>query len=171
MNCGVEKSFVRNSIPKRGRMNREVESGRSGGAGGRGVLAIMPESRQCSATTKAGTRCRLLAIDALGLCNQHHPEYAGLRQRNAAKGGRSGGRGRSSPASAELRRLAARLEELAEACVQGRLDPKAGAVASQLYGQSRAALRDSVSAHEIEDLERRLERLEDTLEERNHASR
>ncbi len=133
------------------------------------MLATLSESRQCSATTQAGTRCKLLAIDRLGLCNRHHPEYAVARKENAAKGGRRGGRGRPAPASAELRRLAARLEDLAEQVISGDLEPRAGAVVAQLLGQSRAALRDSASAHEIEDLEKRLERLEDSLEERARA--
>jgi hypothetical protein len=121
---------------------------------------------RCRATTRSGQPCRGMAIDALGLCVAHHPEYADARERGARTGGKRGGRGRPSKASAELARLQGRFEEIAARVESGALDRGKAAVMVQALGGARACVRDSVAAREQEEIDVRLAELEDELEAR-----
>ncbi len=120
---------------------------------------------QCSATTRSGARCKGVAIDGLGLCVSHHPEFAHARRRNASRGGKRGGRGRRSPATAELARLQEHFEDLAENVLAGTLDRGKAAVAIQALNGARACVRDAVAAREQEEIAQRLDALEDELAE------
>ena len=116
---------------------------------------------KCTAITRGGNRCKGDAIDSSGYCYSHHPDYAEDRKRAARKGGKRGGRGR--PVT-ELARLGARFEELADMVLRGELDRADGAVAGQLLNGARACKRDGLKAKEVEELERRLEELEELME-------
>ena len=65
--------------------------------------------------------------------------------------------------SAELARLQRRFEELAEAVLAGEVERGVGAVAGQLLNGARACVRDALAAREAEELEARLEQLEEAL--------
>jgi hypothetical protein len=118
---------------------------------------------KCAGITKAGTACKGIPIDGSSYCYVHHPDHADERRRHGSKGGRRGGRGR--PVS-ELARLGARFEELANQVLRGEVDRSDGAVAGQLLNGARACVRDGLKAKEVEELETRLEELEQVLEQR-----
>lgn len=121
---------------------------------------------KCTGITRDGERCRGIAIDGSDYCYAHDPDRAEERRRAAAKGGKRGGRGRPS---AELARLQARFEDLAEKVLSGDIVRGVGAVAGQLLNGARACVRDSLAAREQEELVARLEALEEALEHKNEA--
>ena len=114
----------------------------------------------CSGITGAGARCRAIAISGSDYCHAHHPDRAEARRRSARKGGQRGGRG--SPLG-DVARIQARLEELAEAVLDGQVDRANAAVAGQLLNYAVEALRTGLKVREQEELEGRLEELEDLL--------
>ena len=118
----------------------------------------------CSGIRADGGRCRAQAISDSQWCFSHHPDYEEQRRRRASKGGKLGGRGRPSPATAELDRLRANFEELAEKVLSGEVERGVGAVAGQLLNGARACVRDGLAAREQEELVARLEALEAALE-------
>jgi hypothetical protein len=118
---------------------------------------------KCAGITQAGTACKGVPIDGSQWCYVHNPHYAEERQRHGAKGGKRGGRGRPS---AELARLQARFEELAEQVLAGEVERGVGAVAGQLLNGARACVRDALAAKEQEEILDRLEELERVLEQR-----
>ncbi len=121
---------------------------------------------KCSGITQAGTACKGIPIDGSQWCYVHHPGRTDERRRHGSKGGKRGGRGR--PVT-ELARLASRFEELADMVLRGEVDRADGAVAGQLLNGARACTRDGLKAKEVEELEQRLEALEDVLKTRRTA--
>jgi hypothetical protein len=91
------------------------------------------------------------------MCYSHHPDHEQDRRQAARKGGKRGGRGRPS---AELRRLQARFEGLADRVLAGEVERADGAVAGQLLNGARACIRDGMTAREQEELEARISALE-----------
>jgi hypothetical protein len=116
---------------------------------------------KCTGITRAGERCKGIAIDGSDYCYAHDPDRAEERRRNAHKGGKRGGRGRPS---VELARLQGRFEELAEKVLSGDVERGIGAVVGQLLNGARSCVRDALSAREQEELVARLEALEEALE-------
>src|SRR5829696_5748008 len=106
----------------------------------------------CSGIKADGGRCQAPAITGSMYCVGHDPTRVAERRRRSSKAGRAGGRGR---ASAELKRLQHRLEELA----------------GQLLGGARACIRDGMAAKEQEELIERLEALEQAEEQRMQERR
>jgi hypothetical protein len=123
---------------------------------------------KCTRITRAGERCKGIAIDSSGYCYAHHPERAEDRTRAARKGGKRGGRGRPV---AELGRLQSRFEELAEQVLSGEVERARGAVAGQLLNGARSCVRDGLTAREQEELVERMEALEQALEQRKDGRR
>ena len=127
---------------------------------------------RCSGIRADGGRCGAQAIRRSEYCVNHHPDYEDARRRRNSKGGKRGGRGRPS---AELARLQARFEELAEKILDEdkdkRLDRAVAAVAGQLLNGARACVRDALAAKEQEELVARLEALEERLERNNGGGR
>jgi hypothetical protein len=121
---------------------------------------------KCAGITQAGTACKGIPIDGSQWCYVHHPETAGTRRRDGAKGGKRGGRGR---AVVELARLHHRFEELADKVLAGEVDRGDASVAGQLLNYARACLKDALAAREQEELVERLESLEKSLEEGGHG--
>jgi hypothetical protein len=101
-------------------------------------------------------------------CIGHDPDQAEARRRRASKGGKRGGRGRPS---AELARLQARFEDLAEKVLSGEIERGVGAVAGQLLNGARACVRDGLLAREQEELVSRMEAIEAALEEQKSERR
>jgi len=112
---------------------------------------------KCTAITRVGGRCGGVAIGDSGLCYSHHPDHEQDRRQAARKGGKRGGRGRPS---AELHRLQARFEGLADRVLAGEVERADGAVAGQLLNGAKACVRDSLTAREQEELEERISALE-----------
>jgi len=115
----------------------------------------------CSSIRADGGRCQAQAMRNSEWCINHHPDQAEVRRRRASKGGKRGGRGRSS---VELARLQSRFEELADKALSGEVERGVGAVVGQLLNGARACVRDGVAAREQEELVARLTALEEALE-------
>ena len=119
----------------------------------------------CTAITGSGTRCKGIAIDSSGLCHAHHPERAEQRSRAARKGGKRGGRGRPVAELAALRDENAELRRrLLEGGEEG-LAPGVVAVAIQSINTDIRAVVAALKAREQEELEGRLEALEEHFEQ------
>jgi len=91
---------------------------------------------KCSGITQAGTACKGIPIDSSCYCYVHHLAHTEERRRHGSKGGKRGGRGRPS---AELARLEARFEELADKVLAGEVERGVGAVVGQLLNGARPA--------------------------------
>lgn len=123
---------------------------------------------KCSATTRAGEPCKAVAIRSSEWCPAHHPEYADARRRNASKGGRRGGRGRPMVAAADV---AEQVQSLTDKVLAGELDRASAAVCGQLLNVKLRALEVGRKLKEAEELEGRLEALEEALERTKGGSR
>jgi hypothetical protein len=121
---------------------------------------------RCAAIKANGERCGGRAIPGSEWCWNHDPATQDAHRRNGSKGGKRGGRGRPS---AELHRLQARFEELAQKVLDGDVERGDAAVAGQLLNYARACVRDSLDAREQEELVERLERLEEAQEQAGGA--
>src|SRR5829696_6822563 len=122
----------------------------------------------CAGIRADGGRCKAQAMRGSTWCIGHDPEQAEARRRRASKGGKRGGRGRPS---AELARLEARFEELADRVLAGEVERGIGAVVGQLLNGARACVRDGLAAREQEELVARLEEVEQILEHRKGDGR
>jgi hypothetical protein len=122
----------------------------------------------CAGIKADGGRCGAQAMRNSQWCINHDPDKAEARRRRASKGGKRGGRGRPS---AELARLQARFEDLAEKVLAGDVERGVGAVAGQLLNGARACVRDALAAREQEELVARLEALEEALEANTRQSK
>jgi hypothetical protein len=116
---------------------------------------------RCSAITAANTACKGTPIPGEEYCYVHSPSTLEERRNAGSKGGKRGGKGRRSPISAELTRLQARFEELAERVEAGELDRGAAAVVCQLLNGARACVAGMLKAKELEELEERIAELEE----------
>ena len=123
---------------------------------------------KCSGITQAGTACKGTPIGGSQWCFVHHPDTAEERRRHGSKGGKRGGRGRPS---AELARLQARFEELAEKVLSGEVERGDAVVVGQLLGGARACVRDGLAAREQEELVARMDALEDERDRRRDGGR
>ena len=124
----------------------EVEAG----AGGACLVA------QCSAIAGSGQRCEGVAARGSDLCAAHHPDYRERRRAGARRGGR-----KRPGATAELTAVKAELRETIEAVRVGSMDRGTGAVIGGLYNTLLRALEVQRKWHEADELERRIERLEE----------
>ena len=115
----------------------------------------------CCAIKASGERCRAQAKRDSQWCYVHDPDLAEVRRRNNQKGGKRGGRGRPV---AEVARIQARLEELAEDVLSGDVEVYRLSVAGQLLNYALRAVSVSLKAKEQEELIERLETVEQRLE-------
>lgn len=103
-------------------------------------------------------------------CWSHHPDHAEERRRRASRGGRAGGRGRTDNELAEIKRL---LEELTNRVlkVEGAepLEPGPASIANQFINTRLRAIEQERKNKEAEDLESRIEALEQAHEREKGA--
>jgi hypothetical protein len=123
---------------------------------------------QCAAIKANGERCKGVAKDSSEWCYQHSPAHAQERRRNASRGGKSGGRGRPSPAG-ELEEVKWLLRELTEDVLSGKRDKSIATVANLLLNTRLRAVELERKWKEIQELEGRLEALEGVLKGRPKA--
>jgi hypothetical protein len=114
-------------------------------------------SRQCGGITREGTRCSRSAEGANGLCWLHDPTRSAERRRAASKAGRS-------KPNKEIVSIRARLSDLAEDVLAGRVDRGDAAVAGQLLGTVIRAISTELKVREQLELEERIEQLEQAQE-------
>jgi hypothetical protein len=122
---------------------------------------------KCTFTKRNGDECRGVAVGPSGGCYAHDPAYQLERKRDARRNGKRGGRGRPNPGTADLQRLQNRLEELAEQVLAGTVDRADAAVTIQAWNGARACIAASARMRELEDVERRLDALEQGQKERD----
>lgn len=108
--------------------------------------------------------CTRRAIGGFGGCYQHDPEFEQERKRNARKGGKRGGRGRTpSAGTLDLQRLQKSFEELAERVLKDEVDRGTAAVVTQIWNGARSCVVASARMRELEEIEERLRALEEDL--------
>jgi hypothetical protein len=125
---------------------------------------------KCAAITQAGAACKGIPIDASGYCYAHHPDYTDERRRYGSRGGKRCGRGRPQAELHKIKTLLADLtarvlkEEGAEPLETGR-----AAVANQLINTRLRAVEQERKIKETEELEERIEALEQTQDREKEA--
>jgi hypothetical protein len=125
---------------------------------------------RCPAIKATGERCKADAIPGAGWCFSHDLARAAERRSNASKGGKRGGRGRGSGELAEIKTL---LTDLTNR-VLGKEDSDplgtgAAAVANQLNQTRLRAIEIERKIKETDELEERIEQLEQKGGERWRA--
>ena len=118
---------------------------------------------RCAAIKANGERCKADAMPGAEWCYSHHPDRAEQRSRNASRGGKSGGRGRSNN---ELGEVKNQLQGLADAILDGRVNRSDAAVCGQLLNVKLRALKQERRWREVEELAARLEAVEGVLKDR-----
>jgi hypothetical protein len=113
---------------------------------------------RCSGIRADGGRCGAQAIRSSEYCVNHHPDYEDARRRRNSKGGKRGGRGRPQ---AELSDLKAQLQDLTRDVLAGDLETGRAAVANQLINTRLRTIEQERKIKETEDLEARIQALED----------
>lgn len=111
---------------------------------------------QCSAIAGSGQRCKGVAVRGSDLCAAHDPSTQERRRAGARRGGR-----KRPGATAELTAVKAELRQTIEAVRAGSMDRGTGAVIGGLYNTVLRALEVQRKWHEADELERRIERLEE----------
>jgi hypothetical protein len=114
----------------------------------------------CNGSRADGGRCQAQAMRNSEWCINHHPDQAELRRRRASKGGKRGGRGRPI---AELASLRDENAEVRRRLLEGELLPNVAAVAVQSINTDIRAVGVAMKAREAEELEARLQALEEAL--------
>ena len=122
---------------------------------------------KCAAITQAGTACKGIPIDGSSYCYVHHPDHAAERRRHGSRGGKRGGRGRPTSELQEVKTLLATLTArvLREEGTEP-LETGPAAVANQLINTRLRAIEIERKIKEAEELEARLEALEEVLKGR-----
>ncbi len=112
---------------------------------------------QCKANKRDGTACTLPATGQGGLCWAHDPKNAEKRRRGQSRGGRG-------KPTTEIRALKTQLEDLAAGVLAGTVD-RGNAVAVNQIITTRARLIElERKVKEQDELEERIEQLEQTQE-------
>jgi hypothetical protein len=114
----------------------------------------------CRATKANGEACVLSANGPQGLCWAHDPANREKRQRMASKAARS------KKPNRELAGLKAQLQDLTKDVLAGDLETGRAAVANQLINTRLRAIEVERRVKEAEELEERLEALEEVLKGR-----
>ena len=122
---------------------------------------------RCAGTKANGQKCRGAAMPGAKWCYAHHPDNSEERRRNASKGGKRGGRGRSSGSGAEgVKEIKNLLADLTADVLSGEVPRDVAIAANQLLNTSLRALELERKWKEALDLEARLEAIEGVLKDR-----
>ena len=108
---------------------------------------------RCSGTRRTGGQCTTIVKPPQTHCYQHDPERAGERSRNASRAART-------KPNREIQHLKKRVGEVVEAVLDGTLDRGRAAVAIQGFNSLRGVLELERKVRELDDLEARIEQLE-----------
>jgi hypothetical protein len=112
---------------------------------------------RCQGIKRDGGRCTASVAPGVQWCFNHDPERAADRKRNASRAGKSSG-GR------EIRDLKRRISDLVDAVLEGSQDRGRAAVAIQGLNALRGVLELERKIRELDELEARIEALEQTRE-------
>jgi hypothetical protein len=111
----------------------------------------------CSGIKRDGSRCTATVEAPQEYCWWHDPANADKRRRAASKGGKGGG-------GKEIRDLKKRIGLVIEAVLEGSQDRGRAAVAIQGFNALRGVLELERKIKETDELEARIEALEQTQE-------
>lgn len=111
---------------------------------------------ECAANTRDGRPCRGLVRAGSDYCPAHDPARAVARRRSASKAARSKPGG-------EIRALKDQLKTLSEDILAGRVQPKAGAVVTQIANVYTRLLELEKKFKEQEEFEARIVALEEEM--------
>ena len=114
---------------------------------------------QCDGIKRDGGRCTVIVGPGQSHCYQHDPARSQERKRNASKGGRSKG-------NPKVARLDKQLEDLAADTLEGKVERGVAAVVNQIINTRARLVELERKLREQEELEARLEALEDVLKRR-----
>jgi hypothetical protein len=112
---------------------------------------------RCQGIKRDGGRCTASVAPGVQWCFNYDPERAADRKRNASRAGKSSG-GR------EIRDLKRRISDLVDAVLEGSQDRGRAAVAIQGLNALRGVLELERKIRELDELEARIEALEQTRE-------
>jgi hypothetical protein len=115
---------------------------------------------RCGFVKDDGRPCERIVKASQRYCYSYDPQRVSERKRNAARGGRRGGRGRPVVEVAALRD---ENSDIRRRLLDGKLRPGVAAVAVQSINTDIRAVSAALKAHEQEELAGRLEALEDVL--------
>ncbi len=110
----------------------------------------------CAGTKRDGSPCTLPSNGSSGLCWAHDPANAERRRRGQSRGGRN-------KPSRELHAIKQRLSDLADDVLADRVDRGNAAVVGQLLNTTIRAVSVGLKAREMEELEGRIEELEEQI--------
>ena len=110
----------------------------------------------CTGTKRDGSPCTLPSNGVSGLCWAHDPANAERRRRGQSRSGRN-------KPSRELQAIKQRLSDLADDVLADRVDRGNAAVVGQLLNTTIRAVSVGLKAREMEELEGRLEELEEQI--------
>jgi hypothetical protein len=111
---------------------------------------------RCAGIKRDGGQCTTIVRPPQLYCYQHDPERAEERRRNASRAARSGGK--------EIRELKRRISEVIDAVLDGSQDRGRAAVAIQGFNALRGTLELERKIRELDELEARIEALEQPQE-------
>jgi len=121
--------------------------------------------QKCAGVRRDGRPCTTIAHGPEGYCWHHDPANAQQRQHAASLAARAKAR------PSEITQVKTALKDIAERVASGRLEPGRGSVAAQAYGVYLRALELKRKIKETEELEERLEALEqETAEEQRRGA-
>jgi BMFP domain-containing protein YqiC len=123
-----------------------------------------PLKGQCPAIKANGQRCQRSADGSHGYCWAHDPANAQKRHRQASRAAKS-------KSSKEIRDLKKQLEDLAENVLNDSVDKGDGAVVNQILNTRARLIALERQIKETEELEARLEALEQSQEGQGGGSR
>ena len=111
---------------------------------------------ECAASTRNGRPCKGLVREGSDHCPAHDPARADERRRAASKAARSKPGG-------EISALKSQLKTLSEDILDKRVEPKAGAVVTQIANAYTRLLELEKKYKEYEEIEARLVALEEEV--------
>jgi hypothetical protein len=123
---------------------------------------------RCAGKKGDATPCERIVGSSQEYCYAHDPAFAEDRKRDASKAGRSPATRRSSR---EIRQIKGRLEDLYTAVLEGQAERAAAAVANQIANTQLRAIELERRVREQDELEGRLDEVEDLLEEAERSKR
>jgi hypothetical protein len=123
---------------------------------------------RCAGKKGDGTPCERIVGSSQEYCYAHDPRYTEDHKRAASKAAKSPARSRSNT---EIREIKGRLEDLYGAVLEGSVTRQAAAVANQIANTQLRAIELERRVREQDELEGRMDELDDLLEEAERTTR
>lgn len=112
---------------------------------------------RCAGTKRDGGQCTTIVKPSNQYCYQHDPDRAAERKRNASRAGKT-------KPSKEITSIKAQLAEMVGMVLSGAVSTAPYAVANQLLNTQLRAIELERKVRETDELEARLEELEESIE-------